>query len=143
MLILPKKKSSYQKWYEQHKERISAKRKKLYAENPEYRERAVEASRRRRSGEQTPPVPPVPDGLISFEEAAKRLGKGASTLREWRRKEYFPSPKQHNRAPWFTENQVILLGKLKECIEKYGKRPGPIKPAQLNEVRAFISANWN
>jgi hypothetical protein len=143
MLILPKKKSTYQKWYEKHKERISAKRKKLYAENPEYREQRIEASRRYRSGERTPPAPPVSDGRISFQQAANRLGKGDSTLRGWRRKKYFPEPKLHNRAPWFTENQVILLGKLKECIEKYGKRRGPIKQSQLKEVQAFIAAHWN
>src|SRR6266851_8456252 len=101
MLILPKKKSSYQAWYEQNKQRLAAQRKKLYAENPEYRQKAIEASRRRRSGNQTPPAPPVPpEGLISFEKAADRLGVGTSTLREWRRMKYFPEPTRYNRAPW-------------------------------------------
>jgi len=37
-------------WYEKNKQQLSEKRKKLYAENPEYRERAIEASRRHRKG---------------------------------------------------------------------------------------------
>jgi hypothetical protein len=144
MLIFNKPKSNYRKWYEQHKERISAKRKKRYSEDPEYRARAIEASRRRRSGEQAPPIPPVPPNApISLEEAADRLGKGVSTLREWRRYKYFPEPTRHNRGLWFTEEQLNLVQELKERLDKYGKRRGPIKQARLREVRAFIGANWN
>src|SRR2546423_7129047 len=132
MLTLPKNKTSYH-WYEKNKQQLSDKRKKRYAENSAYRQRSVEASRRRRSGEQIPPVLPVPpDAPISFAEAVVRLNIKPSTLREWRRKKYFPEPKRHNRAPWLTDSQLILLGRLKECLRKYG----PIKHAQLKEVRA-------
>ncbi len=44
-------KSNYEKWYEKNKQKLSEKRKKLYAENPEYREQRLEASRRYRSCE--------------------------------------------------------------------------------------------
>jgi MerR HTH family regulatory protein len=143
-MLINNVKSTYQKWYQQNQPRLSEKRKKQYAENPEYRQKVIEASRRRRSGDQTPPAPPVPpDGLISFEKAADRLGVGTSTLREWRRKKYFPEPKRHNRAPWLTENQVTLLAKLKECLRVNKMRPASIKLARLKEVRAFIAANWN
>src|SRR5438067_2075863 len=108
-LFFEKAKSYNQIWYEANKQRISEERKKRYKEDSEYRQRLVQASRRRRNGEKTSLAPPMPEGLISFHEAAKRLGKGASTLRQWRRKMYFPEPKRYNRAPWFTENQVILL----------------------------------
>jgi len=138
-------KSTYQAWYQQNKQRLAAKRKKQYAENPEYREQRLEAARRYRRGERTPPVSLVPpDALISFAEAAERLDVGASTLREWRRKEYFPEPKRHNRGLWFTENQVFLLKSLKEFFQKYGNRPGKVKEERFKEVRAFIWwSNWN
>ena len=131
-------------WYQKNKQRLSEKRKKRYAEDSEYRERALKASRRYRSGERTPPVSVVPpDAPISLKEAARRLGKGASTVREWRRKKYFPEPRQHKRTYWLTEHQLTLIGKLKECLDVFGKRRGSIKDAQLKQVRAFISANWN
>jgi MerR HTH family regulatory protein len=144
MLILPKKKSSFQGWYQQNKARLSEKRKKQYRENAEYRKRRVEASRRYRRGETTPSIPPVPpDSPISFKEAADRVGIGVSTLREWLRKKYFPDPKRHNRCLWFMEKQLPLLAKLKECLRKTKMRPEKIKQARLKEVRAFIAANWN
>jgi hypothetical protein len=55
---LEKAESVYRKWYLKHKERLSAKRKKLYAENPEYRERALEASKKYRdTGSAVAPMP--------------------------------------------------------------------------------------
>src|SRR5262249_12071371 len=124
MLTLPKKKSSFQRWYQQNKARLSEKRKKQYRENAEYRERQVEETRKRRSGVQPPPTPPVPpDAPISLAQAAELVGVGISTLREWRRKNLFPEPKRHNRGLWFTEKQVELLKPIKEFFKKYKMRP--------------------
>jgi hypothetical protein len=144
MLTLPKKKSSYQKWYEKNKQRLSEERKRLYGENPEYRARAIEASRKRRSGEQTPPILPVPpDAPISLREAAERVGAGVSTLREWLSKNYFPEPRRYNRGLWFTEKQVELLRLLKEFFKKYKMRPAKITQPMLAQLRASILADWN
>src|SRR5437867_3738780 len=96
-LILKKKESGFRNWYEKNKQRLSEKRKKLYAENPEYRQRALETSRRRRRGEPTPMMPPD-DATISFAQAAERVGMSISALHEWRGKKYFPDPKHHNRG---------------------------------------------
>jgi len=135
------KKSAYEKWYQKNKQRLSDKRKKQYAENAEYRQRALEASRRYRSGERTPRVPA--NAPISLAQAAERLDVGASTLREWRRMKYFPEPKHHNRALWFTEKQVSLLKSLRDFFQKYRMRHPKVKEQRLREVRAFICANWN
>jgi hypothetical protein len=132
---------SNQSWYQQNKQRLSDKRKKLYATNAEYRERALEASRRSRRGERTPPTPA--DAQISLAQAAERLGIGVSTLHEWRRKQLFPEPKHHNRGLWFTENQVSLLKELKGFFRVYRMRAWKIKQARLNELRAFLLTNWN
>jgi hypothetical protein len=55
MALILKKQSTFGKWYEKHKQRLSEKRKKRYAQDPEYRQRALEASRRHRRGERTVP----------------------------------------------------------------------------------------
>ena len=141
MLVLKNTKSIYRDWYQQNKQRLSEKRKKLYAENPEYRERALEASRRRRRGEGNPPTPA--DAPISFAQAAETLNIGASTLREWRRKNLFPEPRLHRGRLWFTENQASLLKKVKEFFSVYGKRPGKIKNDEKKRTRDAISRNWH
>jgi hypothetical protein len=56
--------SYYREWYQQNKERLSAKRKKLYAENPEYRQRALESGKKHGNIE----VSPMLDGHIFFGE---------------------------------------------------------------------------
>jgi hypothetical protein len=143
MLKIKKTNATYKKWYEQHKEEIAAKRKKKYAENAEYREQRVEASRRYRRGERTTPGRAAPpDAPISFKQAAKQLGRKRSTLQGWCRLTYFPTPKLHKGAYWFTEHQVTLLEKLKECLDIHGKRRGYIDYARMKEVRAFVAANW-
>ncbi len=144
MLKLKKPKSSNQRWYEKNKQRLSEKRKRLYAENSEYRQKAIDRSRRRRSGEQLPAMPPVPaDAPISFKDAAGRLGIGVSTLREWRRKGLFPDPKHYNGGLWFTEKQVELLRLIKEFFKKYKMRPWKSTQPILEQLRASILAGWN
>jgi hypothetical protein len=141
MALILKKRNNFSTWYEKNKERLSEKRKKLYAEDPEYRKRALEASRSRKRGKRGLLIPP--DAPISFAEAAARTGIGVSTLHEWRRKEYFPEPKHYQRTLWFSETQVLLLGNLKQFFATYGKRRWNTKQALLREVIASISANWN
>jgi predicted nucleic acid-binding protein len=56
------KPTKYQEWYQQNKQRLSEKRKRLYAEDPDYRERALNAAKTRRASE----LPqPIPDGLTA------------------------------------------------------------------------------
>ena len=141
MALILKKKSSFRNWYEKNKERLSEKRKRLYAEDPEYRQRALEASRRYRRGERSLPTPP--DAPISFGQAAERTGISVSTLHEWRRQKYFPEPKHQNGALWFSEPQVLLLRNLKEFFRLYGKRRWKMKQGPLKELLASISANWD
>jgi hypothetical protein len=140
-LILPKKESAPQKWYRKNKQRRSEERKKLYAENPEYRQRAIEASRRRRRGELTPMTPPE-DAPISFAETAERIGIDKSTLHDWHSKKFFPEPKRHNgRRLWFSAKQVLLLKYLKDKV--HGKRRWYMKFDRFKDVIAYMFANWD
>ena len=140
-LILRKKESGFRNWYKHNRQRLSEKRKKLCAENPEYRQRQLEASKRYRRGERTLPTPP--GASISFAQAAKRTGIGVSTLHEWRRKKLFPEPKHHNRGLWFSEKQVLLLKNLKEFFRVNGRKPRHIKLERLKEVVASVCADWD
>jgi hypothetical protein len=137
MTLNLKKESAFAKWYAKNKERLSDKRKKLYADEPQYRQRALEASRRRRRGELRVPVP---NGLISFAEGAKSIGVGVSSLHDWRSKGLFPEPKHDNGSLWFSDKQVRLLKHLKSKV--YGKRRWYMKVDRFKEVIAYTFANW-
>jgi len=134
-LILKKKESSFRKWYQQNKERLSQERKQRYAQDSEYRQRAVEASRRRRRGESIPTMPPSV-APISLKEAAERIGVGVSTLSSWRTKQYFPAPTLHSGRLWFAERQVCLLRDLKEKM--HGRHRWYMKTDRFTEVIAHV-----
>jgi predicted DNA-binding transcriptional regulator AlpA len=138
MALILKKESAFQRWYKKNKQDLSEKRKKQYADDPEYRKRALEASRKRRRGESTLTTPP--DALICFAEAAERIGISISALYEWRRKKFFPEPKHYDGALWFTDTQVLLLKDLKDRV--YGKRRRYMKLDRFEEVIAYMFANW-
>ena len=141
MALILKKESRFRSWYEKNKQPLSEKRKKRYAEDEEYRQRTLEANRKRRRGEPTLLIPP--DAPISFAQAAERTGISISTLHDWRRKHYFPEPKHHCHGLWFSEKQVLLLKNLKEFFLVYGKRPWNLKQERLKEVVASICADWD
>jgi predicted DNA-binding transcriptional regulator AlpA len=141
-LILKQKESSFRRWYAKNKERLSQERRLRYAQDPKYRQRALEASRRRRRGESNPSKPPD-DTQISFAQAADNIGMSVSTLHEWRRKKLFPEPKHYGGRIWFSEKQVLLLTKLREVIRVYGNRGGKVKQHQLKEMVASIGASWD
>jgi hypothetical protein len=138
-LIQKQKESSFSRWYKANRERVLAKRKQRYAQDPEYRQRAVEASRRRRRGEVAPTTPPD-DAPISFREAVERVGVSGSALHSWRRHKLFPEPKRYGGQLWFSQQQVLLLKHLKDRV--YGKRRWYMKSDRFKEVIASIRDNW-
>jgi len=141
MLSFQEKLSYEQQWYQKHKKRLSAKRKKLYVENTEYRQKAQERSMQYRNGERTPTIPA--DAPISMAAAAACIGVGKSTLRDWRRSKYYPEPKRYKGRLWFTQNQLSLLRELKRVLRLYKMRPLKMKQEKLKEVCELISSSWN
>jgi hypothetical protein len=139
-LIMKQKESSFSRWHAKNKQRLSEKRKKLYANNSEYRQRALDASRRHKRGELTVTTPPD-DAPISFAQAAERTGVSGSTLHDWRRKKLFPEPKHHNGRLWFREQQILLLRDLKARV--CGRRRWYMKTDRFKEVIAYVRENWD
>jgi len=132
-------KSAYRRWYEKNKQAVSEKRKKRYAQDPAYRQRAVEASRRRRRGESTART--RPEGLISFKETPERIGVSGSALHGWRRQKLFPETKHYGGQLWFSQQQVLLLKHLKNAV--YGRRRWYMKSDRFKEVIAYVKDNWD
>jgi hypothetical protein len=131
---------SYPNWYQQNKERLSAKKKALYANDPAYKAAALARSASRR-GKQ----PPVDLGeyTVSFKDAATQVGVTIWSLREWRRKNYFPEPKHQVGKLYFSQAQVGLLTMLEAWFGLNGRRPSAAKRASLEDFVCMVHANWN
>ena len=111
---------------------------KLYAENAEYRQRALDASKKYRDTGASS----IFDGHVFFTQAAQDVGITISTWREWRKKHYFPEPKYHSGRLWFTEHQVVLLKGLKEFFRVNGKKTWKSNRYALKDLIESVCARW-
>lgn len=131
---------SFGKWYKDNAERLKAKKKNLYDTDAQYRERALATSKKHRDAKRKP----QPDGYtFTFDQAAGIIGVSTGTLREWKKKKYYPEPLRHNSRMWFTENQILLLRKLNEFFTEQGIRMGATKRGMLEDKVNWIISNWN
>ena len=130
---------SWSTWYANNKERLSEKRAKRYAEDPEYREAALNRSRHQREVKKEP----VTDGFtVSFNDMARALDVSVWVLREWRRKNYFPEPFRREGRLWFKPAHIPLLQSLHTFFLDHGIRVGESKRRALDETVQLIWANW-
>ncbi len=128
----------YKDWYAKNKQKLSEKRKKKYQEDQGYRERAIASSKKQRSNK-----PQKPTGFdLTFDQAADLLGVSSWSLREWRKKEYFPSPVVYGGRMWFTAAQVELLRKLYEFFKENG-RVGASIVGKVAAITQEIASCWN
>jgi hypothetical protein len=129
----------FKKWYEKNKTRLADKRKKVYSTNVEYRQRALD-----RSSEQRAKIRQAhPAGYeVVFPAAAEILNIPLATLREWRRKKYFPEPKHHQSKMWFTPNQIRLLRVLDNFFTRSGPRPQVAEQWRLDALVDWVHSNW-
>lgn len=131
----------FARWYEEHKDELSQKRKQRYANDPEYRQKALDA--RKKQLEANRGLSPLnPAYTTTFSEAAEELGITIWRLRNWRKNHYFPEPYPYGKFLYFTDRQMALLSKLNEFI---GEKPrlGKEDKGTLEELTNFIFANWS
>lgn len=130
---------NFNTWYDKNKQRLSQKKAERYKNDPAYRKACLEASRRQREGKGEQ----VKDEYsLSFNVLAEQLGVSQWTLREWRRKGYFPEPKFRNGRMWFTTGQKDLLSKLRDFFSANGGRVTSSKRGEMEELTNLVYANW-
>lgn len=125
-------------YYKKNKKAISDRRKQRYREDPEYRKKCIASSRETREGSQLP----KPQGFdLTFDQTAAQLGVPVWSLREWRKRGYFPQPLLHGGRMWFRQAQVELLRALKALFAK-GTRLSKDKQNELHSTVEMVLANW-
>lgn len=128
--------TAFGRWYEQNKTDLAARRRKRYKEDPEYRQKAKDNANRsrRRVIEGEPPE----QYQYTFDDVAVELGVSVYTLRDWRRRGYFPEPFRHNQRLYFSSAQLALLHDLKEFLSGGGAR----RPDDLEVMKNTVFMNW-
>lgn len=131
--------SAYQKWYEQNKKQLSDRRKARYASDPAYRQRALDNKKNQVQRAQSERQPLPTQYVYNLTQLAQELGVSEWALRDWRNKGYYPTPHQHSRSLWFTEDQRGLMAKLAEHMAKESSRDKD----NLDDMISFVHANWS
>jgi hypothetical protein len=138
-IVRPKSsKFDWSKWYEKNKLRLSEKRKKRYQEDEAYKNSIKERSKtQRKRVEDTEKV-----FIVTFKEASEQLQVSMWSLREWRKKDYYPEPQHRLGKLWFSQRQVILLQQLADFFKNHGIRTKQSDRDSLQSIIASIFANW-
>jgi len=129
---------NFSKWYEKNKEKLAEKRAARYHSDPEYRAKSIEQSRSRRKAAEEPLCP---EGYAyNFQQLAEHLDMSIWTLRDWRRKNFFPEPYMHRGRQWFKEDQAQWLMQMRGLLQRGA--PTKERSVQLQDLVELIYSNW-
>lgn len=138
----PQTNPTYQRWYEKHKQELSQKRKLRYQNDPAYRQKILDRKHKQLEKAKAEHQPPA--GYVhTMQDVADGLGVTVWTIREWRKKGYFPAPLKCGRNLLFTDAQFYLLRKLEDFLQAHGKRLSRASRDKLQDEINLIHANWN
>ena len=104
----------FKEWYQKNKEPLSVKRKARYRTDPEYRQKALDASALRRLSK-----PTVERHGLTVSEVGNALGVSLWRLSKWKEKQYIPL--QSFRSYQFTTMQVSLIKMYVDFFELHKK----------------------
>lgn len=111
---------SWERWYQQNKEALNARRRQRYSENSEYRQRAIANSQRFRERKRAEILAEIGD-RHSLAEAAEQINRSPQTIRFWHNAGYLPSPDLVNGKKFYSPSQVGLLSELAQALVKKGR----------------------
>lgn len=135
--------SPFGKWYDQHKDSLSEKRKQKYQDDPEYRKKAIARARRYRQDKSKSRTDLPHEYKYSAREAADTLGVTTNELRAWRLRDHYPTPFELLGRTYFTEKQVSLLKNLENFLSSKGPKIKQSDREDFENLKAMIYANWS
>lgn len=137
-----KNKDYYKEWYAANRNRISIKRKKLYAENISYRDKLIGKARKYKELKKGV-LPYEGPYIISFVKAAKELQITPNVLRAWYKKKYFPKLPLRGGSLWMTEFQFSFLERLRDFFDLWGPIVRKENKDEFEGLINHIHSNWD
>lgn len=141
-----KNRRKFSRWYDRNRDDHNAKRRKAYAQDPERRKKAREASRKYREehGASKRPINKEPsrmtaDGKALYRpsQAAVMISRSVETLRTWRRNGWIPAVEGN----LYSMKQIELLQQLANTVEKHRYAKG--YDEMIEQVLATLHAEWD
>lgn len=131
-------KKTFKDWYAKNRERLSQERRLKYQTDPEYRQKAIERSSQRRVA-----LSAAKGGRqgYSVADACDTLGISLWTINRWRNENYFPVASL--RGYRFTDNQIQLLGLLRDFFKSHPRRTLSHMKGELDSLVGVIHHNWS
>jgi hypothetical protein len=128
--------TAFGRWYANNKQALAERRRARYHNDPAYRARVKELANRNRK--RAAPAEAPATHPHTFEDVSAQLEVSLYSLRDWRRRGYFPEPYRHNQRLYFSNTQVALLSELKIFLADGGAR----RPDDLETMKNTVFMNW-
>jgi hypothetical protein len=144
-------------WWEENKARVLRERREKYENDPEYRARVLERTRRNREKKAAErqdalrnfKINGVPVKLLSLRETADKLGVEPDRLKYYQKQGYIPKALVTKPNRFYTPVQVEYMRQLTEFLTAHGKDlrrptspPGKAAIAALEGLCKTIHENW-
>lgn len=131
-------KKTFKDWYSANRDKLSQQRKYKYQSDPEYRQKAIERASQRRSA--------ISANKVSYHgytvsEACDTLEISLWTMNRWRNENYFPVASL--RGYRFSDNQIQLLGLLRDFFKSHPRRTLSHMKGELDSLVGVIHHNWS
>lgn len=134
-------KSTFQRWYDENRQRLSEIRKARYHTDPEYRAKVIQHARDSRA-RRAPRPQAMGDHSIRLPDLLATLSISPWQYQEWRKRDYFPEPRRFGREVRFTPRQQVLIGNIAKCVA--GKRKLTRQDqVVLQSAVSMAFANWS
>ncbi|KVR21629.1 hypothetical protein WK13_34390 [Burkholderia ubonensis] len=135
--------SRFSRWYDKNKDKLAEKRRNRYHTDPDYRQKIIDQNRAQKQAKRAERPELDPKYTKTMAEVATAMDVSVWSLREWRKKGYYPEPYEHSNKLYFTDKQVLLLKELAKFFTVYGKRVSAVTRAPLDDLIAAIAKNWD
>lgn len=135
------KDTTFNRWYDRHKEEYNEARRKRYQEDKEYRERMQTSSREsNRAKRQDRKVITVSPSLVPLKEVAKIIDRAPACLYRLEEIGVIPETLKIEGVRYFNRRQISLI---QDYLEARGKTRTVLDPARVREVKLKIQEEWD
>jgi hypothetical protein len=149
-LARTKARANWHRWYQNNKKTHNAKRKQRYAEDPQFREKVLEAQKELRSrapkaeadGRQFRKIKGKEVEVFRIGHVARVIERDIQVIRLWEREEKIPKPSIPGGHRYYTATQVELLKEFAQLMTEVRYEP-KVRQDLITKKTEELKQNWH